>query len=304
MMTAVGVDVDSLRRALRELGYSEYLDVESAPLVHRILSDLNHLANQYTSLTGDYDNLATRLQEETQSKKNSLNKAGGSYDGLLDTSFLSSFPGMASTGDESFMLQAVEQARSIIDQLTAENRKLTDDLAGAAQERDKLTQEIQKLQLATQELSQLLNTKTTHLETTKKELDGLKRQWNAGVGQQLGVVIRTAIALLPLELQSSYSAKMSDTTEGQLACLQDIINRLSKETQASSSSAKSAQAMLDKLKREHNAAEDAMVKMKAGIAQYQSQVAELNARLHQKEFENSLQADVRELHSLRLNLCV
>jgi hypothetical protein len=49
---------------------------------------------------------------------------------------------------------------------------------------------------------------------------------------------------------------------------------------------------VEQYRKEREMAEASSIKMKAGISQYQAQIADLNSRLSQKEFERTLQSDV------------
>lgn len=277
MATATAaVDVEHLRRTLSELGYHELLVPEAAPLVHHILTDMKQATLQYTELLHHYDDLYARWQQESANRT------------VLDTSQLSALDSSmfeSHNVDESFMLQAVEQARARIETLAASVQSLQS-------EKETLTAELRKSQTTAHEISQHLHAKHAQVDALQAELHAMATKQDLGASQQLLIAAKTAISLLPIELQSSFTAKLSDSAETQLSTLNEVLIRLRKEMASQATALQEAWSQAERLKREYDGTEQAMAKMKAGVAQYQTQIADLNARLHQRDFEKSLQSDV------------
>lgn len=296
----VAVDVEHLQRTLSQLGYQDKLSAEAAPLVHRILIDYSTLSSQYEELGKLYDELFAQWKKSEQTST-PVAKKGGEYSALdlthlsgLDSSVLLEL-GVPSATDTSFMLQAVEQARSRVDALMAQVEELTLANKKLGEDKSALVADLQKSQCAAQELSQLLHAKHGHLDALQGELDGLKRKNDLGFLIQLNTLVKSLISLLPTSLQDSFLVKISDSDsfDSLLSLAMETIHRLKREDQTLGERLVEAQEKLEVLNREKLAGEEALAKMKSGVSQYQSQVAELNHRLYQKEFDKSLQADLK-----------
>lgn len=288
MSAASPVDVDHLRRTLQELGYKEPVTNDSAPLIHHVLTDLKQSTEQYTDLLRHYDDLFARWQ------LSQTGSTGGRFGDLELTHLTGLDSSMLGIGqvDESFMLNAVEQARTRIDTLTAEVQNLQAENRKLQMERENMSGELQKTQITAQELSQLLHTKHGHLDTLQAELDTLRKKTTSGFGIQLNSAVKTAIAMLPTDLQPAYNAKVSDSIEGQASLMMEILQRVGRESAAQAAALKEAKKLAETLKIEQEASEQAMSRMTVGVSQYQAQIAELNARLHQQSFERSLHTDI------------
>ena len=296
MAASAEVDVDYLRRALLELGYGEALPAEAAPLVHHMLADLNQSTRQYNDLLADYDQLAAHFQEQQallEKKATGRNIMDLTHITGLDSSIL----GLSGSLDESLMLQTVEQARTQIESLEAEKVRLEEERSRVVSERDALKVDVNKAQLAAQELSQLLQAKHTHLDSLQREVEKLKRRnLSNAAGLQALALLKYAINLLPPQVQPGFAAKVAgadDSVEHTLSLTDEVLQRVKRELEDREEKLQAAQATVESTTRQHRALEEGLASMRGGITQYQNQVAELNARLSQREFESSLQADVR-----------
>ena len=299
MMTVAptAIDLDGLRHTLRELGYNEIVTNESAPLVHHILSDLNLASQQYTDLLRHYDDLFVRWQQQQQNKQQSEGK-NASMAQLLDLSRLSdidmSFLGGGGQLDESFMLRTVEEARQRIDALSEEAVKAKEESENFRKQNESLKEELKKSQMTSQELSHLLQTKSTTQEAMQKELSALKDKKNEStVINQIIRLVKTAIGVLPSDLQPAFTARLGvDSIESLCAVLSDVILRLKREMESINISLKEAKNATEKLRKQSEDAEESSFKIKAMVTNYQGQIADLMGKLHQHEFERGLQADL------------
>lgn len=284
------VDAEHLRRTLQELGYRESIPNDAAPLVHHILTDLNQATKQYTDLLKHYDELFARWQDDHPDTA----RHGGSPANDLThlTGLDSSMLGVTGPMDESFMLKTVEEARSRIEQLGTELEHVKGENAQLRAEREALQAEVQQSQMTSQELSQLLHTKHTQQEALHSELVALKKTTETGITFQLNSLVKTAISLLPSDLQVAYTAKVTDSSDSLINLLGDVLGRLRREMEQRVATLNEVKSMAERAKKDHEAAEEAAAKVKGLVTMYQGQIAELMSRLHQKDFERGLQADI------------
>lgn len=289
MMTAhnTKVDVDHLRRTLVELGYPEPVTPDAAPLIHRILTDLQQVTHQYSDLSQHYDDLVVRYQRETSTEKTSPNLDFTHLSGL-DASLL----GMSNIMDDSFMLRTVEEARAKIDTLQAEVQALQAEAGKLLSEKEAVFNELQQSQLTAQELSQLLHSRNGQVDALQSELETQKKKTDVGFMLQLGAVVKTAIYMLPNELHQAFAAKFSDSPEAQTGLLTEVLQRLQRDGDGKSAKLKEVLIQLEKCQVERSELEESLCKLKAGVSQYQTQIADLNARLSRKDFETTIQTDV------------
>lgn len=305
IMSAISaVDVDHLRRTLTELGYHEQLSTEAAPLVHHILADLNLSTKQYNDLLQHYDDLFARWQSETAStppKRDSLSLGMSQLSGL-DLSML----GIDSRNlDESFMLRAVEEARLRLESLQVQVETLKGDNTKLTEEKNALASDLQRAHSASQELSQVLNTKRALVDNLQSELVTLKKKSDSNFTFQLLNIVKNAISFLPAELQSSYAFKLIDneTPEALLVVLSTALQRIKQDLEAKASQLRESNAEIEKVRGHCFSLEESALKLKTGITQYQGQIAELNNRIYEKDVENSMQGDLQTQlkHLERLN---
>lgn len=289
-VSSQSVDVEHLRRTLQELGYRENIPSDAAPLVHHILTDLNQATKQYTDLLRHYDELFARWQDD---HPNATRHEGAPASDLTHLTGLdSSMLGGTGPMDESFMLRTVEEARSRIEQLGAELDQVKGENEQLRGEREALQAEVQKSQMTSQELSQLLHTKHTQQEALHSELVALKKTTETGITFQLNSLVKTAISLLPSDLQVAYTAKVTDSSDSLVSLLGDVLGRVRREMEQRIAALNDAKSMTERAQKDHEAAEEAAAKVKGLVTMYQGQIAELMSRLHQKDFERGLQADI------------
>lgn len=295
MMSGISaVDVDHLRRTLLELGYHEQLTSEAAPLVHHILADLNLSTKHYNDLLQHYDELHAQVQGE---KSAAPPRADANVFDLTHISGLD-FSMLGIDGrnlDESFILRAVEEARSRIEALQRENDLLRSEAKKTKEEKDALSADLQRSQAASQELSQLLHAKRTQLDSLQSELAAQRKRSESGLATQLLSLVRGALSLLPAELQTAFAAKLTDSEapEVLLSVLASIQQRVRQELETKNARLRDAGAEAEKVRSECATLEETVLKLRTGVTQYQGQIAELNNRLHEVEVEKSMQADLQ-----------
>ncbi len=301
------IDIDHLSRALGELGYTERVTPETAPLVHHILNDLKQATTEYADLLQHYD--ALYAEQKRAAASASVSRVGGEagegrggegsassrpFDfggnaSSLDTSML-----LGQNVDESFMLQAVERAQGRIDELTAQVEELQVQGSAWKNERDAMAVEVQRTKEALNEATLSLAAKQKLTEALQGEIASGRTLKETQVNQPLVTAIRMAINALPFEVQASYTARVASEAppEGLFGTLQEVLLRVRREIENQSKVAGESTGAVERLRRQQEESNATVGKLKAGLAQYQAQVAALTARLAQKDFERGLQGDI------------
>lgn len=312
MMTANSngtIDLDQLKRTLHELGYFEPIDPASASLIHHILHDLHQSTKQYEDLLGHYDDLNTRWQEHTENKapeeprpRIDLNW----LDGLdldinsIDTSLLIDGVDNGRGSTDSLLARVMEQTRHRLETLQEETARLRQDNERMGKERGVVEEDLRKAHLASQELSRLLQSKHAQQEGLQDEMVLLKQQQSkyandtANLLPTLTALVKSTISMLPADFHTAYTARISasESLEGLAAILGDILGRLKREIEQVATSLSAAREERESLRRELEVAQETANKVQTFISGYQVQIAELTARIHQKDLEHGLQGDL------------
>lgn len=196
------VDLDHLKKTLVQLGYTADQDKTSIPpeaatLVHRILADLQQAALQYALL-------AERQQDFP--KKDYID-----FSGLLESNGGASFLANSSTlglVDESFMLQAVETARSQIDSLQDKIKELEFKLQSESCSSQTKKAEEDESRRKIESLESSLRDKESRSQTAESNLINFKKNFLEKIERPIVLLSQFAIQSLHAPLGSAYAQRI------------------------------------------------------------------------------------------------